>query len=125
MKHLSIWLTALLLGGVAPTAAALDYGSNPTLLAADGNAPALPSATHEAAPGVMAIDAGGGDESGDAGENATPGAPRPVRPTAAPRTSALPRAPGPSAGNPRVGAPTPESPTPGAAWQSLLPGSIQ
>lgn len=126
MKHLSIWLTVLLLGGVAPTASALDYGSNSALLAADSNAPALPGATHDATPGgALAVDANDGVESGETGENAAPGTPRTVRPAASPRASALPRVPGPSASSPPNGAATRESPAPATAWQSLLPGSIQ
>lgn len=134
MKHLSLYLTVLLLGGVPPSAAALDYGSNSALLAADTNAPQLPGAAmHDAArgemskPDVMAVDANTADDTADAGEVVPTQAPQRMAPSASsPRAAPAPRASSNSASNkPRMPAahPTPVPAT--ASWQSLLPGSIQ
>lgn len=129
MKHSSLWLTVLLLAGTPLTAAALDYGPNAPLLAADANAPQLPGAQVDAAArGEMprpdlapaeSDEAGGGVSSTVAPQRMTPSA---ATPHTAPATSN----PGPTASNhPRapVAHPAPQPPT--ATWQSLLPGSIQ
>ncbi|MGH8214621.1 MAG: hypothetical protein ACREPZ_02855, partial [Rhodanobacteraceae bacterium] len=42
MKHLSSWLTVLVLGAVPLSAAALDYGPNRPLLAVENGAPQMP-----------------------------------------------------------------------------------
>lgn len=124
MKHLSMWLAVLLLGGLPLAATALDYGPNRQLLAAENGAPQPPGMqTQAAAPGAMAK-----SDLGEANVGDTPGpasaAPR-VAPVATP--SAATRNPGPTASNkPRD--PTPSKPVDQldpASWRSLLPGSIQ
>lgn len=132
MKHLSLYLTVLLLGGVPLSAAALDYGSNSPLLAADTNAPQLPGASgHDAARGEMSkpdgmtVDANSAGDSADAGEAAPAPAIQRMAPSASsPRVAPAPRNQGGSASNkPRL--PTAHSAPATASWQSLLPGSIQ
>jgi hypothetical protein len=123
MKHLPLWLTVLLLGGLPLTAAAFDYGPNRTLLAAENGAPQLPVLQQRDAPGgavpkpdVMAA---------ASVENPAPmpAEPRMTPPVAARAATAPPR--GPTASNNARGV-NPEQPAPGpATWQSLLPGSIQ
>lgn len=130
MRRSSLWLTVLLIGGVPLTAAAVDYGPNAPLLAADSNAPQLPgsqiaaSARGEMAkPDVVA-------DSEDGGGDATPGpssAPQRMMPSASsPRPAAPARGIGPAARNkPSAPATRPVPTVPTASWQSLLPGSIQ
>lgn len=127
MKHLSSCLTVLLLGGVPLAAAAVDYGPNSTLLAAETTAPQLPGAMR-AAPGnaIPKPDMVAGDAA-DAGDAVQPipqrmapsaSAPRPATPTL--------RSPGPTANNnPHATTTQPMQVPPTASWQSLLPGSIQ
>lgn len=124
MKRLSPWLAVLLLGSVPLSAAAFDYGPNPTLLAGDSGAPRLPGADVQAAehgemPGAAALPADNDDA------DATNAAPAPE---ASRRTRPVPvrRAPGPSASN-KPHAPVPHAlpASHTATWQSLLPGSIQ
>lgn len=125
MKQLSMWLTVVLLGGLPLAAAALDYGPNRPLLAAENGAPQLRTAP-ESATSMQATKpdlAEAGDDTPEAA--ATP--PRMAPSTASPPATTATRSPGPSANNkPRVQAPArpvalPES----ATWRSLLPGSIQ
>lgn len=129
MKHSSLWLTVLLLAGTPLAAAAVDYGPNAPMLAAEGNAPQLPGAQVDAAargempkPDYMSPDA-------NEPAGATPSTVAPGRMTAsggAPRTTPSTGNPGPTASNrPRmpIAHPVPQPPT--ATWQSLLPGSIQ
>lgn len=120
MKHLSSWLTVLLLGAVPLSAAALDYGPNRPLLAAENGAPPLPAAHATSRdpvpkPYMADIDA----DTADAG----PAIPR-IAPVASPGVPRVGQAP--SASNkPRTRIAKPATaPTP-ASWQSLLPGSIQ
>lgn len=129
MKHSSLCLTVLLLAGTPLTAAALDYGPNAPLLAADANAPQLPGAQVDAAArGEMPRPDLAPTESDEAGGDAQSAvAPQRMTPSAAtPRTTTATSDPGPTASNhPRtpVAHPAPQPPT--ATWQSLLPGSIQ
>ena len=130
MRRSSLWLTVLLIGGVPLTAAAVDYGPNAPLLAADTNAPQLPGAQAGAVargemprPEVTAdSDEGGGDS--------VPGpssAPQRMTPSASsPHTTAPGHGLGPAARN-RTRTPTahPAPTVPTTSWQSLLPGSIQ
>lgn len=128
MKHSSLWLAVLVLAGTPLTAAAVDYGPNAQLLAADNNAPQLPGAQVDAAargempkPDYMTPDA---DE--PAGNAPSAVAPQRMTPsTAAAHTARATANPGPTASNkPRVPVTHPVPP-PTATWQSLLPGSIQ
>lgn len=129
MKRSLLWLTVLLLAGTPLAAAALDYGPNAPLLAADANAPQLPGAQVDAAArGEMprpdlapteSDEAGGGLPSTVAPQRMTPSAATPHAPPATGN-------PGPTASNRArapVAHPAPQPPT--ATWQSLLPGSIQ
>ncbi|HKZ09087.1 MAG TPA: hypothetical protein VJL61_00080 [Rhodanobacteraceae bacterium] len=120
MKHLPLWLTVLLLGGVPLTAAAFDYGPNRTLLAAENGAPQLPVLQQRDAASVAVskpeVMAAASAESPNPEPRMTPSS------TSA-AAAARPR--GPTASNKSRGA-NPEQPAPGpATWQSLLPGSIQ
>lgn len=129
MKRSWLWLTVLLIGGVPLTAAAVDYGPNAPLLAADTNAPQLPGAQVSAAargempkPEITADEDGGGDSvpgPSSAPERMLPSAssPRPVAP--AHGTSSSARA------KPHASAAHPAQALPTSSWQSLLPGSIQ
>ncbi|HEU4855831.1 MAG TPA: hypothetical protein VFS86_00855 [Rhodanobacteraceae bacterium] len=127
MKHLSVWLALLLLGGMPLTAAALDYGPNSPLLAADTNVPQLPDAQVNAvARGEMPKPDVAADNEGAAGEAAAPQRMTPSTASRSAHAATLPRNPGPSASNkPRVPVAHPVPAPPTAAWQSLLPGSIQ
>lgn len=128
MKHSSLWLAVLLLGGTPLTAAAVDYGPNAHLLAADSNAPHLPGAQADAAargqmpkPDYMSPDA---DEPA-CSTPSTVASQRMTPSTASPHSTPVPTNPGPTASNkPRVPVAHPVPP-PTATWQSLLPGSIQ
>lgn len=128
MKRSSLWLTVLLIGGVPLTAAAVDYGPNAPLLAADTNAPRLPGSQVSAAargempkPDVMADTEEGGGDPGPA-----PAPQRMMPSTSSPRTVAPARSVGPAASNkPHASATRPVPALPTASWQSLLPGSIQ
>ena len=128
MKHLSMWLTVLLLGGLPLAAAALDYGPNRPLLAAENGAPQLPGArTQAAAPGAWPspdITEASVDETPDSPAAAlrmTPSAASPAAP------AALPRGHGTSASNKPAAATRAKAAAPSdpASWRSLLPGSIQ
>ena len=125
MRRSSLWLTVLLLGAVPLTAAAVDYGPNAPLLAAETNAPQLPGSQANAAshgemprPDAMADD--------DTGSDAAPAAtPQRMMPSASsPRV--LPALHGAAARNkPHASAAHAAPAQPTASWQSLLPGSIQ
>jgi hypothetical protein len=123
MKHLSLCLTVLVLGAAPLTAAALDYGPDRPLLAAENGAPQLPSAQTRTEsmgtmpkPDVAEVDSGGGAE-------AAPAVPR-VAPVASPGvTRPAPEASASNKPRSRIAKPA-TAPTP-ASWQSLLPGSIQ
>lgn len=129
MRHLSLWLTVLLLSGVPLTAAALDYGPNSSLLAA-ANAPQLSDSQGRAGstgeiskPDLATADSG---DSEDAAPAPAPGHPRMTPGTHSPQPAPASRNPSSTASNkPRAatGQQPPEPPT--ATWQSLLPGSIQ
>lgn len=125
MKRLSMWLTVLLLGSLPLAAAALDYGPNRQLLAAENGAPQLPLAQSQpAAQGALAK-----PDLGETGASETPG-PASSMPRAAPSTSlpaAAARDTGPTASNKQRGPvqPKPVDQLDPAAWRSLLPGSIQ
>lgn len=129
MKRSWLWLAVLLIGGVPLTAAAVDYGPNAPLLAADANAPQLPgSQVSAAARGEMPKPEAVADE--DDGGGSAPGpssAPERMVPSA---SSPHPAAPTQAAGSAARNKPqasrahaAPALPTP--SWQSLLPGSIQ
>jgi hypothetical protein len=129
MKHSSLWLTVLLLAGTPLAAAAVDYGANAPLLAADANAPQLPGAQVDAAargemprPDYMAPDANepsGGAPSTVARQRMTPS-------SGSSRTTPTTGNPGPTATNrPRVPEAHSALQPSTATWQSLLPGSIQ
>jgi hypothetical protein len=123
MKHLPLWLTVLLLGGVPLTAAAFDYGPNRTLLAAENGAPQLPVLQQRDAPSgalskpeVMKA---------ASAESPNPSSAEPRMTPSSASAAAAARSRGPTASNQSHGA-NPEQPAPGpATWQSLLPGSIQ
>lgn len=127
MKRSSLWLTVLLIGGVPLTAAAVDYGPNAPLLAADTNAPQMPGSQASAAahgempkPDAMADT----EEGGDPGPAPTPQ--RMMPSTSSPRPVAPAHGVGPAASNkPHASATRPVPVLPTASWQSLLPGSIQ
>ena len=122
MKHLSLWLTVLLLGGLPLTAAALDYGPNRNLLAAENGAPQLPVLQQRDAAGAAASRSDMMAASVE-DRNPAPAEPRMIAPSASSAAAARPR--GPTASNPLRNA-NPQQPAPGpATWQSLLPGSIQ
>lgn len=129
MKLLSVSLTVMLLGGVASTAAAADYGSNSPLLAANTDASAVAGAQERGESQAMApIDVGGSDENaaGANEDNAVPDPQHVTRAATSPHPDASARTPGPSAGSkPRVPAVQSVAPPATASWQSLLPGSIQ
>jgi hypothetical protein len=128
MKRSSLWLTVLLIGGVPLTAAAVDYGPNAPLLAADTNAPQLPGSQVSAAargemprPDVTTDTEEGGGDSGPA-----PTPQRMMPSTSSPRPIAPAQGVGPAASNkPHASATRPVPALPTASWQSLLPGSIQ
>jgi len=119
MKRVSLLLTALCAAGLPLTAAALDYGPDQRILAADASAPALPSARGEENP--FAELTAPHHTRADDEDTSTP---------ANTDTEAHPAAPAHSSR--RSSAPTP-GPGPAApphthsvlSWQSLLPGSIQ
>ncbi|MGH8183254.1 MAG: hypothetical protein ACREPH_06325 [Rhodanobacteraceae bacterium] len=133
MRHLSLCVTVLLLGGLPLTAAAVDYGSDSLLLAADTGAPQLPGAIgHGAAkgesakPGLMTLDANAANDSAEANEVVPLPATQRMAPSGASHPASAPRNTGASASNkPRAPTTRPiPAPVP-ASWQSLLPGSIQ
>jgi hypothetical protein len=123
MKHLSSCLTMLVLGAVPLTAAALDYGPNHPLLAAENGAPQLPSAqTHAESMGTLPKPVVAEVDGGGSAEAATV-VPR-VAPVASPGvTRPAPEASASNKARSRIAKPA-TAPTP-ASWQSLLPGSIQ
>lgn len=124
MKHLSMLLTVLMLGSVPLAAAALDYGPNQPLLAAENGAPQAPGmhahvASTRATPKLYAAETGD-DEASDA----SPEAPRTA--TAASSLIVQRSGHGPSASNrPQSTVAKPATAPSPASWQSLLPGSIQ
>lgn len=126
MKHLSMWLTVVLLGGLPLAAAALDYGPDRPLLAAESGAPQLPTAQGPTASMSQVVKPDLMEASGDAPE-AAPMPPRMTPSTASPAPTTVSRNPGPSASNkPRNQTPPKPVALPdAAAWRSLLPGSIQ
>lgn len=122
MKRFSLLLTVLWVAGLPLTAAALDYGSDQRMLAAEANAPALPGARGDenpfGRPGIVRH-ARGEDDSASA--NAAPAesesrSPAPAHRAAVPRT-AIPAVGAGPAPDPRARSVL--------SWQSLLPGSIQ
>lgn len=125
MKHALPWVAVLLLAGVPLTAAALDYGPNRPLLAAENGAPQLPVLQQRNAPT--------GETSRPDAMTATIDTPEssPAMPRMAPSASSSPPAArggrGPTASaKPRNGTAMQPAAEPGpATWQSLLPGSIQ
>lgn len=127
MKHLSLWLTVILLGAMPLAAAAFDYGPNQPLLAADSSVPQLPgtqvhavTAAELPAPDVIAANGS------DAGAGATDGTPRAralPSPESTPTHRHVPVVRNRSHEPPSSAKPEPV-PTQ-ATWQSLLPGSIQ
>jgi hypothetical protein len=128
MKRSWLWLAVLLIGGVPLTAAAVDYGPNAPLLAADANAPQLPgSQVNVVARGEMPKPEAVADEDGGGGSAPGPSsAPERVPSTSSQHPVAPARDATTTARNkPRASsghaAPTPPTPS----WQSLLPGSIQ
>ena len=129
MRCSSLWLTVLLIGSVPLTAAAVDYGPNAPLLAADSNAPQLPGSQVNVAargempkPEVTADEDGGGDSA--PGPAATP--PRMTPSASSPSPVAPAHGLGPAARNKPPASSAHAAPTlPTASWQSLLPGSIQ
>ncbi|MDE2271679.1 MAG: hypothetical protein KGJ94_06805 [Xanthomonadaceae bacterium] len=127
MKHLSVWMTVLLLGSMPLTAAALDYGPDSPLLAGNANAPQLPDAQGRAASlGEMPKSEVAAADAGD-GEDAAP-APATTHPRMAPSQHPGPatRNSGSTASNRWRLPVAPAAPQPATAtWQSLLPGSIQ
>ena len=130
MRRSSLWLTVLLIGGVPLTAAAVDYGPNAPLLAADSNAPQLPgSQVSAAARGEMPKPDITADTEQDGGDSAPGPAPTQQRmmPSASPPRPVAPAHNlGPAARNkPSAPATRPVPAVPTASWQSLLPGSIQ
>ncbi|TAN02635.1 MAG: hypothetical protein EPN36_16165 [Rhodanobacteraceae bacterium] len=133
MRQLSLWMTVLLLGGLPLAAAAVDYGPNSTLLAADTGAPQLPGALGHGSPkgesaksGLMTLDANASDDSAEANEVAPLPASQRMSPSTASPPASTPRNAGASASN-KSRAPTsrPTAVPAPASWQSLLPGSIQ
>ena len=130
MRRSSLWLTVLLFGGVPLTAAAVDYGPNAPLLAADANAPQLPgSQAGAAARGEMPKPdtiAEGEDGGSDSAPEPAPTPQRMMPSASSPRAAVPAHGLGPAASNKSrtpAAQPTPTQPT--ASWQSLLPGSIQ
>lgn len=126
MKQLSMWLTVMLLGGLPLAAAALDYGPNRPLLAAESGAPQLPTAQGST---TSMGQAGKSDlmETGDDAPEAAATPPRMTPSAASPTPVAAAHSPGPSASN-KSRNQTPPKPVvlpDSAAWRSLLPGSIQ
>jgi hypothetical protein len=130
MKHLSLWLTVLLLGSVPLSAAALDYGPDSPLLAGNANAPQLPDAQGRAAsmgempkPDIAATDS---VDSEDAAPAAAPAHPRMTPAAPSPQHGPAPRSLGSTASNrPAISAAHGTPQPPPSTWQSLLPGSIQ
>jgi hypothetical protein len=128
MKHLSLWLTVILLGATPLAAAAFDYGPNQPLLAANASLPQLPGAQARAA-------ADGSQPHGDVlAANADDASVSAIDSTAHARTAAPTASANRSTRNaatvkskPHRSPPlaTPEPLPTQATWQSLLPGSIQ
>ncbi len=128
MKHLSMGLTALLLGALPLAAAAFDYGPNQAMLAAnqalaaaDSDLPPLPGAQPNAA--ARQETSGATSDEAANGAPSTPGADRNATATPTPRRGA-------SASNTPAHHAAPPSSAPltvplQPSWQSLLPGSIQ
>lgn len=129
MKHLSLWLTVVLLGAMPLAAAAFDYGPNQPLLAANASVPQLPGAQVRAAAegslprgDVLATNA---DDTSAPATDSTSRARQATTPTA---SATRPTRNGTATNSkPRQAPPlvTPEPLPTQATWQSLLPGSIQ
>ena len=124
MKRLSMWLTVLCLGSLPLAAAALDYGPNRQLLAAENGAPQLPLMQ----PQGTASRAAAKPDLGEANASDTPGpASVAARVTPSAASPAATRNSGATASNKQSGS-APAKPVDQldpAAWRSLLPGSIQ
>lgn len=127
MKHLSLWLTVVLLGAMPLAAAAFDYGPNQPLLAANASVPQLPGAqVQAAAEGSLShgdVLAANADDTSAPAIDGTAHA-RPATPSGSAsrpaRNSAVVNS------KPRRAPPVTSEPLPTqATWQSLLPGSIQ
>lgn len=130
MRRSSLWLTVLVIGGLPLTAAAVDYGPNAPLLAADTNAPQLPgSQVSAAARGEMPKPDVTSDSEESGGGDSAPGptsAPERMMPSASsPRPVVPAHGIGPAARNKPHASTAPAPTLPTASWQSLLPGSIQ
>lgn len=126
MRRSSLWLTVLLIGGVPLTAAAVDYGPNAPLLAADTNAPQLPGSQVSAAARGEMPKADVMADSEDGGSDAPGPASAPQRMTPSSSSPRAAAAHGVAAHNkPSAPASHPAQTPPTASWQSLLPGSIQ
>lgn len=120
MKRISLLLTVLCAAGLPLTAAALDYGPDQRMVAAESAAPTLPSTHGDENPFAELTTphhphADDDDKAtATAGNNDGDAKPNPPPPTA--RRGGAP-APGPAASAPaKHGV---------LSWQSLLPGSIQ
>ena len=128
MKHLSLWLTVILLGAMPLAAAAFDYGPNQPLLAANASVPQLPGAQVRAAaegslPRGDVLAANADDTSAPAID--TTSRARPATPTG---SATRPVRNGTAANSKPRQSPPPVTSEPlptQATWQSLLPGSIQ
>ncbi|MGH8214902.1 MAG: hypothetical protein ACREPZ_04330 [Rhodanobacteraceae bacterium] len=126
MKHLTLWVTVLVLGAMPLAAAALDYGPNRPLLAVENGAPHAPDAQARAeSTGAMAKPdvASVADVEAEASDAAPVVAPRvtPATSPGAPRPGQAPSA----SNKPRSKIARPATAPSPASWQSLLPGSIQ
>ena len=118
MKRISLLLTVMCAAGLPLTAAALDYGPDQRILAAETSAPSLPSTHGDENPfselvaphRTHADDDDSGSTSGSGNND-----PKTTPPPTARRSSA-----------PTPGPATTPPPRHGVlSWQSLLPGSIQ
>lgn len=128
MKHQSIWLAALLLGGMPLCAMALDYGPASPLLAAEAGAQRLPMPTAGGtAANDTAGDVGAMEDEADSGPVAAASSAQHVAPSgASPQPAVSPRSSGTARRTiPIQPAAHPEAPAATTSWQSLLPGSIQ
>lgn len=123
MRHASLWLTVLLLGGTPLTAAAFDYGPNHPLLAAENGAPQLPVLQQRDAPAGAMSKPDVMPATSAENPDPSPAEPR-MTPSSSSGQAGTPRPRGPTASKSR--STNPQQPAPGpATWQSLLPGSIQ
>lgn len=121
MKHLSLWLTVLVMGVVPLAAAAQDYDPNRALVAVENGGPQmLGESSRTTATGALPKpDAGDADDTAGPMPRATPSA-------ASTPSPATPRNGGSGATKPVApGVPKPSVEPNPASWRSLLPGSIQ